>query len=1199
VFCNEASAQTSGYLVFHQDIYTYWGIEYEYPEYFGEGGIPLGGTLVYTDEDDLYYKYTNMAFFADLVQASEDDLTGSYQELSDEQFYSIISSNVYCFPDKNYITTHTPLTGVTTSLDLLLLGAEDRRTDIQYYDGLGRPDQTVAVAASPDYGDIIKPIVYDQYGREALQYLPFTVPGTNDGAWIENAVSYQCQYYDNLFSGDTARSETIFDNSPLNRVMAQGAPGTVWQPDQHPVRYDYGTNFADDVILWEINSNDNLIREGYYNQGTLYKTIVKDENWDTLLLHTTEEYKDFQGKVVLKRSYVLGATNDTIPVETYYVYDDLNLLRYVLPPEAINHLGATTILTRDSSLIKKWCYYYKYDRRKRMTIKQLPGAEPVYLVYDQRDRLIAAQDGNMRQDTLWLFTKYDTLNRPVLTGVLKTASTLTLAQMQDSVNNAYSGSTPRAYCVIRNDQDTTHMGYTNTSFPDTIDGNITYYTSTYYDDYDYLESKNFESDFAVGDTTHLEKAEGLVTGIRALVLDGDSTYLTTTTYYDKKYRPIQVLRDLYDLDDTVEIASNNYDFIGQLIETKTSHISNTNTIEVDKYYTYDHMGRLLKIAQEANETTVILSEMGYNDLGQLEEKKLHVSGSTALQTINYEYNIRGWLTAINDPTNLGNDIFSMELCYDNNSIVTGLATQAQYNGNISGVRWKSFGDSNIKGYGYSYDDLNRLTFADYGEGSSFATNQNRYNESINSYDLMGNILSLERIGYDNGDTLTIDDLEFSYTGNKLSNVNDNANTLKGFVDITNTYDYDYDLNGNLRQDLNKGINNIEYNYLNLPTEVTKDATHKVMYIYDATGVKLKKQVISGTSTPDRYYAGAFEYDDGKVLDLIHHEEGVVNVTGSTYDYEYFLKDHLENTRVTFKPNGSNLDTLQKVDYYPFGMIASINNYGLNNKYLYNGKELQEELDLDWYDYGTRFYDPQIGRWHVIDPWAETNRRWSLYSYCKDNPIRFIDPDGNGWRDVVHGVLDVAGLVPGLGEIADGINAVIYIAEGDYGNAVLSAASMIPIAGYAATAVKAAKTADKVVTAAKTTERVVETAKTVKTAEKAASAEKRAQLAINKINGQKAEEAVQKELESTLKEGQEILDKPRVITAGGKTTYPDKVVVDKNTKQVVNPTEVKSGNAQLSTGQEELYKSGGTIQSNKYPEYNGSTIQPGQLNVVRQ
>jgi len=118
---------------------------------------------------------------------------------------------------------------------------------------------------------------------------------------------------------------------------------------------------------------------------------------------------------------------------------------------------------------------------------------------------------------------------------------------------------------------------------------------------------------------------------------------------------------------------------------------------------------------------------------------------------------------------------------------------------------------------------------------------------------------------------------------------------------------------------------------------------------------------------------------------------------SHYSPEYNLTDHLGNVRVTF----SNGRILSKAHYYPFGMLIgdiSQNNTNPQNNYLYNGKELQNDFGLDWYDYGARFYDAQLGRWHVVDPLAEVYYEWSPYNYVAGNPIIFIDTDGMGIYD---------------------------------------------------------------------------------------------------------------------------------------------------------------------------------------------------------
>jgi len=179
----------------------------------------------------------------------------------------------------------------------------------------------------------------------------------------------------------------------------------------------------------------------------------------------------------------------------------------------------------------------------------------------------------------------------------------------------------------------------------------------------------------------------------------------------------------------------------------------------------------------------------------------------------------------------------------------------------------------------------------------------------------------------------------------------------------------YDGNGNLTSDPSKGLSGItiQYNLLNLPLSIT--------YTYDALGNKLRRV---STVTGKTDYIGGIQYDDNNTgtstLSFIQTEEGQATATPSGYDYTYYLGDNLGNTRVTFDTKDGIAKVTQKDDYYPFGMEINAKVPSVKNEYLYNKKELQEELSE--YDYGARFYDPVIGRWNVIDPIAEVSRRFS-------------------------------------------------------------------------------------------------------------------------------------------------------------------------------------------------------------------------------
>ena len=202
-------------------------------------------------------------------------------------------------------------------------------------------------------------------------------------------------------------------------------------------------------------------------------------------------------------------------------------------------------------------------------------------------------------------------------------------------------------------------------------------------------------------------------------------------------------------------------------------------------------------------------------------------------------------------------------------------------------------------------------------------------------------------------------------------------------------------------DLNKGIIDISYNHLNLPNHIgfgqNTTETKSINYVYSTTGTKLRKQtIIGGSDAIKTDYIGIFVYEEDE-LQFIQTSEGrlVPNENGG-FKYEYAIKDHLGNTRVMFDETG---EVLQDQSYYPFGMSMgaelTYNNTddSPENKYLYNGKELQTDFDLGWYDYGARFYDPAIGRWHVVDPLAEERYSLTTFNYTQNNPVMRIDPDG--------------------------------------------------------------------------------------------------------------------------------------------------------------------------------------------------------------
>jgi RHS repeat-associated protein len=922
--------------------------------------------------------------------------------------------------DQNYINTRIAREAFQNSLpddsDPLQVNSE-----YTYFDGLGRPIQTVQVKGSPLMNDVVTHIEYDQFGRQKFDYLPYSKSDDpcNSGAFVNDAANDQLAFYFTNLSDSYPFAEKVLEDSPLDRVMEQGAPGSSWQVIHdvngnstrtgNTVRYEYGLN-GSDVYLWKCDESNDIPRASNYysvDEPVLFRTRIYDENGSpTANSSWTEEYKDKEGRVVLKKAF-----DGVNQLSTYYVYDDFGLLRYVIPPAtSFTADGNTSIVSQGE--LSKYCYIYKYDSKKRMVVKKLPGADSVLMVYDLRDRLVATQDGVQRDksnqnDRDWSFIKYDYLNRPVSTGIIQSPNTR--IQMQ-AVVDVYT--TENLY----EDRSTSSTNYyfTDKSFPNNTYGK-TYLTLNYYDNYDCNNNGtadySYTTDPEFPDNYSISNLSNKPTVIEVRQLDPASSseiWITSANFYDKYYRIIQTQSS--GIQGGTDVVTNQFNFAGLLTKSKqtqsvaqgATNLSNIVRTRID----YDHKGRVLKNYYKINnDPEVTLTSMHYNELSQLATKKLHVTNDVGLQKIDYTYNIRGWLRKINEPDLSGsdNDFFGIELLYD--AGLSALDGSQQYNGNISGMKWKSGSAASVqKAYGFSYDQLNRLLNARYAEGTAYDQNVDRYKEAC-SYDKNGNIQSVVRKGQiSTGVYGDLDVLSYDYTGmgNQVRAIGDAVADVAGrgdFYDFTpgnNSREYYYDKNGNMWLDRNKHLK-IAYNQLNLPKQINDTLTTSfTQYVYTAAGQKIKQRLSTGGTS--LLYDGNIVYSldgsaNGILVQYIITPEGRVTNSSGTYTYEYNLKDHLGNTRLAFNVQSGSAVIVQQDDYYPFGMLHKPQSPNNDNKYLYNGKELQQDMNLNWYDYGARFYDPQIGRWTTPDPLAEKYRRWSPYTYGVDNPIRFKDPDG--------------------------------------------------------------------------------------------------------------------------------------------------------------------------------------------------------------
>lgn len=822
---------------------------------------------------------------------------------------------------------------------------------IVYCDGLGRPVETVSTQYKGSYSAAITE--YDNAGRVENEWVATPYSKSNEYMELSDVKSAAKRFH----SDQEPYKYNVVDI--LDRTKEMWNSGEKWHKGKI-VTNSYETNSTNEVRRFYSSISDTLLSdEGYCNEGTLYVERTKDEDGRTISVYT-----DLMGNKILERR---NDNNDT-----YYVYNEYNQLRFVLTPAY-----------QESYDLQLDAYEYRYDSHGRCIYKRVPGCGAEYFYYDYADKLIFSQSAVLRAKGKLLFHLYDNFNREVVTGLCSIANYTAISTMV--VSCCYNGTGELS-------------GYaTNIKINNPIIKKI-----NFYDDYGFVKNVlgfsyfkdaklNFETPPSID--KYYASAKSLQTGSINYSDEGDAE--VAVMYYDVNGN--QIVNRSYSIRKGQTDTFSHYTFSEKLEAQRILHYKETIGEEIN--YHYDTSSDQLETVFHKlnNSEPIALAINTYDGIGRKESKTMGFFKPTM-----YKYNVRNWLTAIQG------SYFTEDLYYEDSYN----GSKPQFGGNISSMEWRVNSQNEnkiVRGYNFTYDELNRLIKADYIENQKACS---KYSTKY-AYDKMGNITRLQRNGlHDDGVFDIIDNLTYEYNGNQVTKITDKVEGpfYKDAMHFTDNADedveYEHDGNGNMTKDLNRQICNIEYNYLNLPTRILFADGSENRYVYDANGVKLQLKYIKNNQvvlTID--YSGNLIYENNKLKQILV-DGGYITPADSTNKepvYHFYVQDHLGNNRLVVTQTG----TIEQVNhYYPFGgLMGESKNLSSSQRYKYNGKELDRMNGLDSYDYGARLQYAPVGRWMSVDPLAEVDYNISPYVYCGDNPVIYTDPTGKvfGIDNVIGGL----------------------------------------------------------------------------------------------------------------------------------------------------------------------------------------------------
>jgi RHS repeat-associated protein len=973
-------------------------------------GKPTSWQYISHNRSYLYNVYDFVETFIDIDGQQKTFEYDSYGRLKKS---TILPKNVTTDYNYYYGTSLSDLSyfKTKTKYPLTANSGIDSLVNLIYVDGLGRSIQNVNKYGAPDgTSDVISKTEYDNQGRQYRSYEPISV-GNNNG-----------NYYAGTFSGGF--SQQLYQTNPLDRPYQTTPPA--WQTTNH----SYGTNTT------TLTNSEGLV----YGVNSLMLTTVTDPDGKH-----TDTYTDKLGRTVLQRK-----RQNVNVVDTWTVYDDKNRPVKVFPP------GSST---STSELI----YEYRYDGDNNMIYKKVPDASAEEYRFDSRNLEVAKRNSVLLAQNKWLVTHYDLYGRPSKRGyfngnnptpaTMPTIHTLLEEYFYDGFNGSttntapiYKGKLKKSRFKVLNDL-ATNAFWTETEY--------------FYDDYGRVSSESIINHLGGSETNTFtyDFADNVMSSTHLISGANGVNHVNTHTY-DHRGRKIF---DRHNFNSTGEVTTSQcvYDHKSQIVERNLGRHATSGTHQYLQSldYTYNPQGWLTDINTLYTDLLPFTSDPCIGDIQSYVEPPLPITTDEQdLFALDIDFNTT--LSGTGIPASQNGNITALKWWHRNSGYYNqsytyrydflNRVTEAKHGEIIQGVH-------NLKNQyneKLEYDPRgNIMKLNRKGMVQRPDLNEQCYRPmTIDSltYVYQGGTNKLVQV-IDNApcmDTITLPaviDRDVNYSAGKLiriestdvlCNVNMNLtagteiriiDTLhlpnscgtpalviayqgpcpqnkytEGFNQQSISGQYTYDTGGNMTFDPNKKLT-FHYNHLNLPYRIMGAENDELQMLYDANGTLLQRKFVKNNTEISKIdYLRGKELKNG-LMESVYFSDGRILKDGTSWKYEYNIKDHLGNIRVTFSDDNNNgliagAEIRSRNDYYAFGM--EWDNYlqqsefkNPKNRYKYNGKEMVEEMGVNLLDYHARQMDPVLGRFISVDILSSEFPGWSGYGYVHNNPILLIDPTG--------------------------------------------------------------------------------------------------------------------------------------------------------------------------------------------------------------